>query len=61
MITGFIGTRLFGLGARAKDQKDSDFADYASIINVASYGVRLLVKSNLESTLSENLSYSESE
>jgi hypothetical protein len=61
MMGGFIGTLLIGMIACTKNQKESEFLDYASVIEVAADGTTLTIKANMEYALTDNLTFSESE
>ncbi|MBK8881594.1 MAG: DUF2202 domain-containing protein [Bacteroidales bacterium] len=61
LIGGFFGTLLIGTAACAKNQKEAEFIDYANVIDVASDGTTVTIKSNMESVFTDNLSFSESE
>jgi hypothetical protein len=61
LISGFLGTFMIGMTACAKNQKEAEFIDFANVMEVASDGTTVTIKTNLESVLTANLSFSESE
>jgi hypothetical protein len=61
IVSGVLVAIMVGLAACSKNDKDFASDGYTSVIDVASDGVTLIVKSNLESVLTKNLTYSEGE
>jgi len=60
-IVGLLLTLVIGLNACSKVKGEDDFAENNGIIDVAADGTTLLMKANLESVFTENLTFSEAE